>query len=145
MNKKKKPNFIIPNSKSIMRVPSRWRKPRGIDNKKRIRAAAHGASPRIGHKNSGLVRFMHPCGNFEVIVHNPAQLESLKDVVIRISGSVGNKKRIAIVKRANELKLRVLNPAVKQREIKPKAGAKAPKGGETKPNAEAKEPKGEKK
>jgi large subunit ribosomal protein L32e len=145
MNKKKKPDFIIPNSKSIMRVPSRWRKPRGIDNKKRIRLAAHGKSPRIGYKNSSIVRFTHPCGNFEVIVHNPAQLEGLKDVVIRISGPVGNKKRIAIVKRAGELKLRVLNPKVKLRESKPKTGANEPKGGEIKPKPEANEPKGEKK
>jgi large subunit ribosomal protein L32e len=137
MNKKKKPAFIIPNSKSIMRVPSRWRKPRGIDNKKRIRVAAHGKSPRIGYKNSSIVRFTHPCGNFEVIVHNPAQLEELKDVVVRIGGAVGNRKRIAIIKRANELKLRILNPGVKQREQKPKAEEK---------KAEAKpEQKGEKK
>jgi large subunit ribosomal protein L32e len=128
MNKKKKPDFIIPNSKKMKRVPSRWRKPRGIDNKKRIRLAAHGASPRIGYKNSAAVRFMHPCGSIEVMVHNPAQLEGIKGAVIRIGGSVGNKKRIAIVNRASELKLRVLNPGVKQRESKPKAGAGEPKG-----------------
>jgi large subunit ribosomal protein L32e len=124
MNKKKKPNFIVPNSKSIMRVPSRWRKPRGIDNKKRIRVAAHGKSPRIGYKNSPEVRFLHPSGNVEVIVHNPEQLEGLKDVVVRIAGQVGNRKRVAIIARAGELKLRILNPAVKAREQKPKTEAK---------------------
>jgi large subunit ribosomal protein L32e len=142
MNKKKKPNFIIPNSKSIMRVPSRWRKPRGIDNKKRIRVAAHGKSPRIGYKNSKIVRFTHPCGNFEVIVHNPAQLEGLKDVVVRIARQVGNRKRIAIIKRAGELKLRILNPGVKQRERKPKAEEKK---AEAKPQKAEKPQTGEKK
>jgi large subunit ribosomal protein L32e len=142
MNRKKKPNFIVPNSKSIMRVPSRWRKPRGIDNKKRIRVAAHGKSPRIGYKNSPEVRFRHPSGNVEVIVHNPAQLEGLKDVVVRIAGQVGNRKRIAVIARANELKLRILNPGLKAREQKPKATEKK---GEPKPQ-KAETPKtGEKK
>jgi len=121
MRKKSKPNFVVPNSKSIMRVPSRWRKPRGIDNKKRIRQASEGACPRIGYKNSPETRFLHPSGMKEVIVHNVKELtEGMKNVVLRIAGSVGGRKRMDIQKKAESLKLRVLNPR-KQRELpKPK-------------------------
>lgn len=124
MKKKSKPSFVVPNSKSIMRVPSRWRKPRGIDSKKRIRQASEGACPRVGYKNSPEVRFMHPSGMREVLVHNTRELvEGMKNVVLRIAGSVGLRKRLEIQKKAESMKLRVLNPS-KPRE-KPKEEAPA--------------------
>jgi len=139
MKKKSKPSFVVPNSKSIMRVPSRWRKPRGIDNKKRIRQASEGACPRIGYKNSPENRFFHPSGMKEIIVHNVNEItEGMKNVVLRIAGSVGGRKRVDIQKKAESMKLRVLNIR-KQKEIvvpkpaeKPKEIPKEKKEGEKK-------------
>jgi large subunit ribosomal protein L32e len=132
MKKKSKPNFVVPNSKSIMRVPSRWRKPRGIDSKKRIRQASEGACPRIGYKNAPEVRFLHPSGMKEIMIHNTKEIvEGMKNVVLRIAGSVGGRKRVEIQKKADSLKLRVLNPA-KPREIQKKELPKEKKEGEKK-------------
>jgi large subunit ribosomal protein L32e len=148
MRKKTKPNFTVPNSKKIKRVPSRWRKPRGIDNKQRIRQASEGAVPRVGYKNRPEVRGAHPCGVMEVIVHNPGQLAGLSGVVVRIAGAVGAKKREMIIAKAGELKLRVLNPGSKpkkaeEKEAKPAAKAqKEAKKEAEKPVAKA-ESKGE--
>lgn len=135
MRKKSKPSFVVPNSKSIMRVPSRWRKPRGIDSKKRIRQASEGACPRIGYKNAPEARFMHPSGMKEIMIHNVNEItEGLKNVVLRIAGSVGGRKRMEIQKKAESMKLRVLNPR-KQKEHaapKPAENPKEKKEGEKK-------------
>ncbi len=115
MNKKKRGKFNVPNAggkRGKKRVKSRWRKPRGIDNKKRIRKKSHGKNVKIGYKNDAKRRNLHPSGKEEVRVFNVQEVESLKgrDVVVRIAGQVGKKKRIEIMKKAEELNLRVLNP-----------------------------------
>ena len=124
MKKKSKPSFVVPNSKSIMRVPSRWRKPQGIDSKKRIRQSSEGACPRVGYKNPPEIRFMHPSGMREVMIHNTHEIvEGMKNVVLRIAGSVGGRKRVEIQKKAESLKLRVLNPRKAKEAPKKEASA----------------------
>ncbi len=57
-------------------------------------------------------RGLHPSGHFDVLVHRVADVESLvpgRDVA-RIGGTVGAKKRDAILRRATELGIRVVNP-----------------------------------
>lgn len=110
MRKKKKPKFNVMNLGFQKRVKDRWRKPRGVANKKRRRYAFAGASPRIGYRNPPKLRGIHPKGKNELLVKNPAQLENTKDVLIRIAGSVGKKKRVRIIERARQLNLTVLNP-----------------------------------
>lgn len=110
--KKAKKTFYVPNSLGKHRMKSvkpRWRRPRGVDNKKRIRKEFFGQAPRIGNKNSLEARGKHPLGFAEVRVFTPAELEGLKDVVIRIGGSVGKRKRAEIAAKAKALNLRVLN------------------------------------
>ena len=107
--KKSKPKFNVLNAGFKKRVKHRWRKPRGIDNKKRIRLAWAGASPRIGYKNAVEVRGMHPSGLFEVLVHNAKELKAAAGKAARIASGVGKKKRDEIKKAAAELKIPVLN------------------------------------
>ncbi len=123
--KKSKPKFNVLNAGFKKRVKHRWRKPRGIDNKKRIRLAWAGASPRIGYKNAVEVRGMHPSGLFEVLIHNVAELRAVpssqspvskpgtengkRSFAARIASGVGKKKRDEIKKAAAELKIPVLN------------------------------------
>ncbi len=78
--KKSKPTFSVPNAGFKKRVKHRWRKPRGIDSKKRAKFAYAGASPRIGYKNSPEVRGMHPTGKFEVLVHNVSELKAVSSL-----------------------------------------------------------------
>lgn len=109
MNKKSKPKFNVLNAGFKKRVKDRWRKPRGIDNKKKIRLAWAGASPRIGYKNAAEVRGMHPSGLFEVIVHNTNELKAAVGKAARIASGVGKRKRAEIAKIANEMKIQLVN------------------------------------
>jgi large subunit ribosomal protein L32e len=114
MNKKKKHKFNVPNAtgkKRKKRVKERWRKPRGIDNKKRIKKKAFGALPKIGYKNDKRLRFLHPSYKKEVLVANKNELTKLNanEHAVRIRSSVGKKKRLEIIKEAEKLGLTVLN------------------------------------
>jgi ribosomal protein L32E len=58
IKKKGHPTFNVPNfgSKSRSRVKARWRKQRGIDNKKREKMDFMGAEPTIGYRNPESLR-----------------------------------------------------------------------------------------
>jgi large subunit ribosomal protein L32e len=107
--KKKKPKFNVPNLGFFKSVKSRWRKPRGTHNKKRMKAKFMGASPKIGYRNAESIRGLHSSGMREVLVNNPNELEGLKDVLVRVAASVGALKRKLIAEKAKALKLRVVN------------------------------------
>ena len=107
--KKKKPKFTPMNLRTRKRVKDRWRKPRGVANKKRRKYAYAGPSPRVGYKNTEKARGLHPLGLEELLVRNLKELEGAKDVLVRISGSVGAKKRAQIEEKAKKLGLRVVN------------------------------------
>lgn len=113
MDKKKKPKFNVPNLGFFKSVKSRWRRPRGTHNKKRMKFRWAGASPRIGYRNPAALRGLHPSGMKEALVSSPAGLEGLSDVLVRIASSVGARKRALIEEKAKALRLRVLNPAEK--------------------------------
>ncbi|MBD3398530.1 50S ribosomal protein L32e [Candidatus Micrarchaeota archaeon] len=117
LKKKPKKKFTVPNSTGKRRMKSvkpRWRRQTGIDNKKRIRKAFMGKSPRIGNKNAAEVRGMHPLGLPELLVNNAKELEGAENVLVRIASKVGKRKRAEIVSKAKEMNLRVLNEGVKK-------------------------------
>lgn len=88
-----------------------WRKPRGIDNKQRMRWKSAGAIPRIGYRQARKERGFHPSGFMEALVHNVSELRrvSPQKEVARIAGGVGGKKRVEIRKIAQELGVKLLN------------------------------------
>jgi large subunit ribosomal protein L32e len=110
IKKRTHPKFLRPNygRSSRSRIKIAWRRPRGIDNKKRLKIKYMGASPSIGYRQPRAIRYFHPKGLPEKLVQTPADLEGLKDVVIRIAGSVGRLKRAAIEKLAASMKLHVV-------------------------------------
>jgi large subunit ribosomal protein L32e len=87
-----------------------WRKPHGIDNKLRIKRKGYGSLPKIGFQGPRATRHMHPVGKFEVLAFTPQALDGAKNVVVRIGGTVGGRKRIMIIEKAKALGLKVLNP-----------------------------------
>jgi large subunit ribosomal protein L32e len=100
-----------------------WRKPRGQHNKQREQKKAKGALPKPGFGSPIAVRGMHPSGFFEVLVASIKELAGLdnKTQAVRISATVGNRKRVALQEAAVAAGLKVLNI----RTIMPKA-KKAP-------------------
>ncbi len=111
VERKRKPKFNVPNLGFFKSVKSRWRKPRGTHNKKRMKFKFMGALPRIGYKNMPKARGLHSSGKPEVLVSNMAELDALKEaeVVVRLASALGSKKRRVLEDRAKALKLEVLN------------------------------------
>jgi len=110
IKKRKHPKFLRPNygRSSRSRIKLAWRRPRGIDNKKRLKIKYMGASPSIGYRQPRAIRHFHPKGMPEVLVQAPADLEGLNGVVIRIAAGVGRLKRAAIEKLAASKGLHVV-------------------------------------
>ena len=113
VKKKKHPSFQRSNygRKDRKRVKDNWRKPRGIDNKKRMKLKSAGARPGPGWRNARAVRGLHPTGFQEAIVYVASDLETLdgKKQAARISASVGKKKRELILESARQKGIKVLN------------------------------------
>jgi large subunit ribosomal protein L32e len=127
IKKRKHPKFRRPNygRSSRGRIGLAWRRPRGIDNKKRLKIAYMGASPSIGYGQPAEIRGFHPSGMPEALVQSPSELSTLSGVLIRIAGGVGRKKREIIEKLAKEKGLRVLNPARERAKDRAKKERKA--------------------
>jgi len=103
--------FRRPLSQTIKRLKESWKKPRGLHNKVREKRKGRLKMPDIGYKKSEEIRELHPSGLKEIIVRNVKDLENLdaNKYAIRIASTVGKKKREEIIKKAKELKIRILN------------------------------------
>jgi large subunit ribosomal protein L32e len=96
------------------KLGEKWRKPKGIHSKMKRRLKRRQPMVDIGFRGPESVRGLHPSGFEEVLVYNVDGLEGIDPKVqaVRIGGTVGTKKRIAIEDRATELGIRVLNRMV---------------------------------
>ena len=115
---KKRPHFKRFESWRFVRIKDQWRKPRGIDNKMRTEESGWPKSVKVGYRGPVAVRGLHPTGKEEVMVWNIEDLEGVdvETQVARIGGSVGGRKREAMLDKAEELDIHVLNPGAKERE-----------------------------
>ncbi|MFQ5711694.1 MAG: 50S ribosomal protein L32e [Candidatus Geothermarchaeales archaeon] len=113
--KRKKPDFIRQESWRYVRIKERWRRPRGIDSKMRLKKKGWPKSPSVGYRTPKKVRGLHPSGFRDVLVQCISDLDGINPEVeaARIAGRIGKRKRLEIIERANELGIRVLNKGVK--------------------------------
>ncbi|MEM5878175.1 MAG: 50S ribosomal protein L32e [Candidatus Aenigmatarchaeota archaeon] len=109
MNPRKKPKFNR-HAAYVKRVSKSWRRPRGRDNKMRVNQKSKGKRPSVGFGAPKNLRFLHPSGMKEFYVSSLKDLEKVeKGYAIRIAAAVGKKKKTEIVKKAKEMKLKILN------------------------------------
>ena len=110
--KRRKPDFVRKRGKIYKRLGEKWRAPRGIHSQLRKHKREAGNIPKSGYGSPRYVRGLHPSGFREVIVFNIKDLTKInpENYACRIASTVGKKKRIEIMKKAEELKLKVLNP-----------------------------------
>jgi large subunit ribosomal protein L32e len=107
----KRPYFRQFEEWRLVRIKDHWRKPKGIDNKMRQKRKGWPRTVNVGFRSPKAVRYLHPSGMDEVAVYNVGDLTIVdpETQVARIGGTVGRRKRRAILKEALELNIRVLN------------------------------------
>ncbi len=125
MGKKSLPKFRRQEWFRFKRLGEKWRKPRGRDSKLRIGKSGRGPVVSIGYRVPKQKRGLHPSGMFEILVKSKKDIEEIdpQKQAVRIGSSVGGRKREQILARANELKIRVLNPGVRKHEAERKEKA----------------------
>lgn len=109
--KRKKPNFIREESWRYKRIGrSSWRRPKGIDSKMRLKLKNRPKNVEVGYRSPRMVRGFHPSGFEEKLVFTIKDLDKVDpNKIVRIGHTVGAKKRLKIIEKAEELGLRVLN------------------------------------
>ena len=115
---KKRPHFKRFESWRFVRIKDQWRKQRGIDNKMRTELQGWPKSVKIGYRGPAAVRGLHSSGMEEVMVWNTKDLEKVdtETQVARIGGTVGGRKKETMLEKAEELKIKILNPGVTEPE-----------------------------
>jgi large subunit ribosomal protein L32e len=109
--KKKKPVFLRQDAHKKKRLGTGWRRPKGMHSKIRLHHLDKRRRPEPGFGSPLAVKGLSKEGLEKIIVANVEQLEGInkeKQGVI-IGSTVGNKKRLMIIRKATELKIQVLN------------------------------------
>ena len=131
--KKKKPDFVRPESWRYVRLKENWRKPRGLDHKVRRKIKGWPPGVSVGYKGPKAARGLHPSGYKEVLVHNAKELSKVdpKSEAARIAHTVGKRKRAQIIAEAKKKKVFILNftpvkELVEKEEEKPEEAEEKP-------------------
>lgn len=109
---RKKPRFIRQERWRYRRLESSWRRPRGKTSKMRREKRGWPRLVNIGCGKPLSLRGIHPSGYRETIVSRPSDLMVIdpKKEAVRIAGNVGERKRLAIIEKARQLEITILNP-----------------------------------
>jgi large subunit ribosomal protein L32e len=141
--KKKKPNFVRPESWRYIKLKESWRRPRGLDHKVRRKIKGWPPGVSVGYKGPKVARGLHPSGYREVLVHNVQELSNVDPTTeaARIAHRVGKKKRVQIIAEAKKLKVHILNVTlvqepIEKEEVEPEEAEEKPK----KPTEKKKKP-----
>ena len=110
--KSKKPNFVQADQHKKKRLKNYWRRPRGLQSKKRRHILGKGEMARVGYGSPVAVKGLHPSGFQDVLMSKVQDLDELdpSTQAVRIARTVGQRKRMDIVKKARSLGLKILNP-----------------------------------
>ena len=108
--KAKKPTFLRQDAHKVKRVPSNWRQPKGKDSKMRKKQGGKRRMPSMGFSSPRKVRGLDKLGFVEVLVKNVNELNSIDPKTqIVVLGRIGTRKRVEVLKKCDEMKLKVTN------------------------------------
>jgi large subunit ribosomal protein L32e len=109
--KNKKPAFVVKESHYQARVKKRWRFPRGRHSQVRQMHKGKPAMPQPGYGAPRIVRGLHSSGLFPVVVRTSNELIAInvdKEGAV-IASTVGNKRKLELLKLAEGKKISILN------------------------------------
>lgn len=109
--KSKKPTFIRQDAHKLKKLEQKWVKPKGIDSKMRLRLKGYRRSVTKGWKSPAAVKGLSREGLQVVTVVSESQLSKIdKSMQIAlIPSTMGNRKKLMLVKKAQELGIKLLN------------------------------------
>ncbi len=108
--KNRKPKFTRQEYPARKNLKLTWRKPKGIHSKMKDKKRGKKIQPSVGWKSPRSVRGLSNDGLKLIQVNNINDLSKVtKENIIVLSRSFGNKKRIEILKKIKELRLKILN------------------------------------
>jgi large subunit ribosomal protein L32e len=112
MGNTSKPAFNRQESWRYKRVKPAWRRARGVTSKIRKEEAGWPAKVKVGYGTATATKGLHPRGLQERLVHRLAELEGLdpKIHIIRISGRVGERKRLGLLDEMRHRNFHIANP-----------------------------------
>ena len=109
ITKEKKPDFIRQDA-ALKRLRKKWKRPRGLDSKRRLRKDGHQRRPSRGYSSPNKVKGLTKEGLQEKIITTSYDLDNLKSNEIAvISRRLGAKKKLIILKKAIDKKIMVSN------------------------------------
>jgi len=108
---RKKPRFKRQELWAQAILKDKWRRPKGRHSKMRKQERGRGRIPKPGYGSPAALRGLDRQGFLPVRIFNPAELEKLnpeKEKAV-IASTVGRKKRLEILKKAEEKGIAVAN------------------------------------
>jgi large subunit ribosomal protein L32e len=119
--KKRTKKFTRHNYEHFPGLKPNWRRPRGIDSPIRRMYKGQKAMPNIGYGSNRATKYIQPSGFKNFPINNVQDLYMLvmqnRKYAAVISHTVGAKIRRAIVRKAQELDIRLVNGNSKLRRI----------------------------
>jgi large subunit ribosomal protein L32e len=109
--KRKAPRFKRQELWAQATLKDTWRRPKGRHSKMRVEERGRGKIPKPGYGSPAAVKGLNRHGFLELRVSNPKDLASLNPGTQSavIASTVGGKKRLDILKKAQELGITVSN------------------------------------
>ncbi len=108
--KAKKPTFLRGDSNRL-RFKNKWRKPRGLHNKRRLQKDGHQKNPSQGYRSPKAVRGLHISGLELIQVNNLTELKAVNPAtqIVEIPTRVGLKNKLKILEECKTKKIQVSN------------------------------------
>lgn len=108
--KAKKPTFLRQDTHKKDKLSENWRRPKGKDSKMRKGFRGKRRSPSMGFSSPRLVRGFNREGFKDVLVKNVEDVTKVDPKTeMVVVGNIGLKKKIEVIKKCDELKLKISN------------------------------------